>query len=166
MGGSVKFKSEAFRDLVSGGVVLVFCITIYASIPYQVVIEETGNLTAASVPSILLIIIGTLAAFLSLRGLISLHASPSDEDSTNKTTELKGMVYVLYAAFSLIVYVIAISWIGYLLSTMMILFFLSILFGQRVYWRILIFMIVVPPILFFFFRYTMFVLLPQGRLFE
>jgi len=158
--------STALRDLISGAVVLVFCISIYVSIPCQVVIEETGNLTAASVPIILLVVIGTLAASLTVRGVLGHRASPVEEYATDKTRDWKGMVYVAIAAVGLIVYVIALPWFGYLLSTMMTLGFLALLFGQRVYWRILVLMVLAPPILFFFFRYIMYVLLPQGRLFE
>ena len=162
--------SAAVRDLVSGAVVLIFCITIYLLIPTQVVIEETGGMTAASVPAILLFTIGALATLLLVRGVAAVRAAPSGGTATNgmtdKATDRKGLAYAAVAAAGLVVYVAAISWLGYLLSTALALCFLTLLFGQRVYWKILVLMAVAPPILFYFFRYTMFVLLPQGRLFE
>ncbi len=156
--------SEGGRDFISGGFLLVFCMVIYFSIPYQVDLEETGTLTAASLPAALTIIIGALSAYLLARGIRSTRTAGWN---TGEVDEKKGgFVYVAAVGLTLILYVILIPWLGYLLSTGLILGILSYLYGQRIYWQILVLMVVSPPVIYYFFRYTMLVLLPQGSLFN
>ena len=163
----IQIRAEAVRDLISGVIVLVFCTALYVSIPYQVVIKETGNgmITPASVPTILLVTIGTLAAFLTVRAVLVLRGNLGGSVGTDETTDRRGLAYVGITATILVVYAIVIPWLGYLLSTGMALGFLALLFGQRVQWQILVLMVLSPPILFYFFRYALFVLLPKGSLF-
>lgn len=64
-----------------------------------------------------------------------------------------------------VLYVVALPWLGYLISSAAYLGVLSLLFGNRRPLSVVVAMILVPAALFLFFEKYMIVLLPSARLF-
>jgi hypothetical protein len=152
------------RDAVSGGTLLVFGSALLFAIPYQVETLESDTLTPAFIPTAVTWIIVVLAAVLLARGIAGRRRNEGgDQPRPERWRQSLGVMGMVAGAA--VLYVLAIPVLGYLLASGLALGAFSYLFGHRKWWQILTLMIVTPPALFLFFRYTMLVLLPGGDLF-
>jgi len=151
------------KDIISGSVLLILSVALYVFIPSQVETVVGDTLTPASLPMAITILIGTLSAILTLNGLVAYRSS---EKNQSKKIEMRPLFYMGITAILMAVYVSFIPWMGYIVATAFALFCLSLLFGNRNWKQILAVMVIAPPAIMLFFRYTMLVLLPDGTFFN
>lgn len=157
------------RDSLSGAVLLALAIGLYRDIPDQVETLTGDSLTPASLPGALSALIALLAALLLVQGLLNMgraRVAAQDNPADNNSFSARGCAYVLATAGVAVLYAATIGWLGYLLASALAAGALALLYGHRRWGQILLMMIIAPPLIMFFFRYTMLVLLPEGRLFE
>jgi hypothetical protein len=152
---------QGSRDIASGGVLLVLSVALYLAIPGQVETLTGDTLTPASLPFAITGIIGVLSAVLLFQGIRTRRASAS----SGIAVETGGLLYVGATIVVMIAYAALIPWIGYIAATAAVLLLLALLFNNRNWKQILVMMVIAPPAIMIFFRYTMLVLLPQGKLF-
>lgn len=150
------------RDILSGGVLLVISIALYLIIPGQVETLEGDTLTPASMPMAIVAIIAALSLCLMVIGF----RQRVTEENPEPLIPDGSAIYIGGTAVVTLGYVAAIPIAGYIGATAVALFAFSRLFGNRNWKHILIMVIVAPPAILLFFRYTMLVLLPQGIWFE
>lgn len=151
------------QDILSGGVLLVLSVALYLAIPGQVETLEGDTLTPASLPLAITGVIGVLSAILLGQGIRDRHLSA---DTAQKAAAAKGLIYVAATIVVMVGYAALIPWLGYIAATVSVLVLLALLYGNRNWRQILIIIVIAPPLIMVFFRYTMLVLLPQGKLFE
>lgn len=152
--------------MVSGAVLLALSVALYVAIPDQVVTTEGDTLTPASLPTMLAVVIGALSAALLVQGLATRRraAALAEAEATAAGPRI-GYVTVAAVIAVATLYIAAIPRAGYLLGTGAALVALALLYGNRSWKQILLLALIAPPAILLFFRYTMLVLLPQGRLF-
>jgi putative tricarboxylic transport membrane protein len=153
---------QGARDIVSGGVILVLGIALFVLIPGQVETLEADTLTPAFIPLATTAIICVLAAILLAQGILA--RTPTE--SRAEPWSIRPLATMIVTVFVMLVYVGAIPWIGYIAATGAVLVLLALVYGNRSIVQIVILAVVAPPAILVFFRYTMLVLLPQGRLFN
>ena len=151
---------KSARDIYSGSVFLVLSILLYLVIPGQVETLESENLTPAFIPETMAISIGLLSLILLGQGIRNSAPVPGQP-----VWEPGGLKYVVAVILVAIGYTVLMPWVGYLVSTSLALGILCLIYGNRNWLQIIIIMIVCPPIIKIFFRYTMLVLLPKGSIF-
>jgi hypothetical protein len=152
---------QGSRDIISGSVLLVLSIALYMTIPGQVETLTGESLTPASLPFAITAIIGVLSAVLLIQGIRAARKSAS----AGITIDTGGLIYVGSTIVVMLTYVALIPWIGFIAATAAVLLLLAMLFNNRNWKQILIMMVIAPPAIMIFFRYTMLVLLPQGKFF-
>lgn len=153
---------QGSRDITSGSVLLVASIALYLLIPGQIETLDGDTLTPASMPMAITAFIAVLSAILVLSGV----RQRSQETSVNSLIPDGGGIYLSLSVVVMIGYVAVIPWAGYISATAVALLALALLFGNRNWKHILIMIVIAPPAILLFFRYTMLVLLPQGMLFD
>ena len=153
---------QGSRDIVSGGVLFAASVTLYLLIPGQVETLDGDTLTPASLPFAITALIAVLSAFLVMAGWRQRQRETVDEPLSPKGSG----IYLGTTVVTMIGYVAIIPWAGYIASTAAALLALALLFGNRSWKHILIMIVLAPPAILIFFRYTMLVLLPQGSFFE
>ncbi|MBF0280529.1 MAG: tripartite tricarboxylate transporter TctB family protein [SAR324 cluster bacterium] len=150
------------RDILSGSVLLIASLSLYLLIPGQVETLEGETLTPASMPMAIAAFIAVLSAILIFLGIrqrrLDLQEKPLIPEG--------GGIYLGATIVVMLVYVALISWAGYIAATALVLLALALLFGNRNWKHILLMMLIAPPLIMLFFRYTMLVLLPQGIFFS
>lgn len=139
--------------------------TIFIIVVFAIVLVMSFSLskTAGSVPR-LISIIGIVLSIISLVTDSKKNvAKPIDNNSTSD--ENQGIPFVKCFAF-IIAYLIAMIVLGFLISTILMLFFMTILLKYRKYKTSAIFSVITTAVLYFSFRYLFYVHLPVGILFE
>ena len=76
-----------------------------------------------------------------------------------------GDVHLLGAVAAMVIYVAVLPYVGYLLSTGVVLLALSLVYGNRRWPGMLATAVLVPPAIFYFFERVMIILLPRSSLF-
>lgn len=152
--------SQGRQDILSGTFLLVLSIILFLMIPSQVETTEGDSLTPASLPLIITAVIGVLSAALLFQGL----RAGWRNTSAGQTVGASGLLYVGATIAVMATYAGLINWAGYIAATLLALLALALLYGNRNWVQIAIIIIVAPPLILLFFRFTMLVLLPQGRL--
>ena len=153
---------DSLRDAVSGGVLLSLGTALALAIPHQVETLESDTLTPAFVPALMAGVVIVLSAILLVRGVYLARRDPGSGAERHPLA----MAYMTGVALVAMAYVALIPVLGFLLATGLALGGFSWLYGHRNRWQVLVLMLVTPPAVFFFFRYTMLVLLPPGSLFN
>jgi len=154
--------TQGVRDVYSGGVLLVLSIALFFVIPGQVETTVSDTLTPAFVPTTITVLIAALSAVLLVQGL---RSRAQETGGGNETITSGGLGYVAVTIGVIIAYAAAIPWLGYIPATAAVLLGLATLYGNRNWKQIVIIMVIAPPVIMVFFRYTMLVLLPEGKLF-
>ena len=153
--------TQGRQDVVSGAVLLVLSIALYLAIPGQVETLEADTLTPASLPFAVTALIGVLSAVLLFQGIRA-----GGFQSGGNAGGARGLVHVGLTLVVMGGYAASIPWAGYIPATIAALLLLTVLYGNRNWKQILLILVIAPPLILIFFRYTMLVLLPQGRLFD
>lgn len=165
----------AHRDLIAGGTVAALAAAALVVLPYQTQPGSGQIVSSASMPTWLawaLLVLGLLLMVSGARHWrlrptrrdTPTTAGPAPEDAPT-APHWHGIAFVLAVIAISILYAASLRWLGFPLTSALALAALSYLFGARHWQWILIPAIVLPAIVFVFFRYAMLVLLPTGRLF-
>ncbi len=150
-------------DAIVGGVILVFCTIVYLVIPLQIrefprYSAPTG-LSPAVFPKFSVLLIAGFSVVL----IISSVRSMGTFSRRDRRAPLMGnRVRVATTFAALVAYVYLLGIIGYLLLTPLALAFLMWYFGERRWFVIFSVVILTTTGLFYFFRYIMYIILPEG----
>lgn len=114
-----------------------------------------------------LVVILSLLLLLSacLRWRVQLKVAPPTADQSADTADVSAWRGTALLVWS-VLYLVALPWAGYLLSTIAYTGGLAGLFGNRRPLSILLLMLLVPVLLLFFFERYLRIWLPAGRLFQ
>ena len=154
-------------NVVIGGALLVFCVVVYLIIPLQVPelmrYDASMGLSPAVFPKLAVILIAALSLGLVLSGLRSQDIAPEEI----QWDLYKGPAIRVTTTFIiLVVYVYLIDIFGYLVITPLALVLLMRYFGQKNWFLILSLAILITAGLYAFFRYIMYIILPEGIFFS
>jgi hypothetical protein len=153
-------------NVVIGGVLFVFCVVVYLIIPSQVPelmrYDASMGLSPAVFPKLAVILIAAFSIGLLLSGLRSQNIAP-EEKRRNLYTGTA--VRVITTFIILVAYVYLIDIFGYLVMTPLALALLMWYFGQKNWFLILSLAILTTAGLYVFFRYIMYIILPESIFF-
>jgi len=154
-------------NVVIGGVLLVFCVVVYLIIPLQVPelmrYDASMGLSPAVFPKLAVILIAAFSLGLLLSGLRSQDIAPAEKQRDLYTGTA---TRVITTFIILVAYVYLIDIFGYLVMTPLVLVLLMWYFGQKNWFLILSLAILVTVGLYAFFRYLMYIILPEGIFFS
>lgn len=166
---------QAHRDLIAGGTVAALAAAVLVVLPYQTQAGGGQIVTSASMPTWLawaLLILGLLLMVSGARRWrlqptpqeTPTTAGPAPQDAPSDS-RWRSLAFVAAVIAIAILYAASLRWLGFPLASGLALAGLSYLFGARHWLTILGPAIVLPALIYVFFRYAMLVLLPTGRLF-
>jgi len=154
-------------NVIIGGVLLVFCVVIYLIIPLQVPelrrYDASMGLSPAVFPKLAVILIAAFSLGLLLTGLRSQDIAPAEKQPG---LYKEGATRVITTFIILVAYVYSIDIFGYLVMTPLALVLLMRYFGQKNWFLILSLAILITAGLYVFFRYIMYIILPEGVFFS
>jgi putative tricarboxylic transport membrane protein len=154
-------------NVVIGGVLLVFCVVVYLIIPLQVPelmrYDASMGLSPAVFPKLAVILIAAFSLGLLLSGLRSQDIAPAKKQRALYTG---AATRVITTFIILVAYVYLIEIFGYLMMTPLALVLLMRYFGQKNWFLILSLAILITAGLYAFFRYLMYIILPEGIFFS
>jgi putative tricarboxylic transport membrane protein len=131
-------------------------------------IDATGAyLTSTSMPIAVVMVMAGLAVLLLTGSVLRMGRTPPSQemsagDDDAGQTGLDRRIPILVGG--LVVYIAALPWLGYLLSSGVFLIGAGLLYGNRNWWVMLGLAVVLPGALLLFFEKVMIVLLPSARL--
>ncbi len=157
---------EIHPDAIIGGGLLVFCVVVYLIIPFEIQelmrYDASTGLSPAVFPKLSVFLIAGLSTILILSGLRSKNFAQG-EDRRARRTGIRARVITTFII--VVAYVYLIDILGYLVITPLALGLLMWHFGERRWLMILSSAILTTIGLFCFFRYIMYIILPEGILF-
>ena len=142
---------------------MLFTIAIIIVFAVVLVMSFSLSETAGSVPRLISIIGIILSVFSLIADAKKSVGNP--KDNSTASDENKGISFVKCFAF-IIAYLAAMVVLGFLISTILMLFFMTILLNYKNYKVSAIFSVVATVILYFSFKYLFYVRLPVGILLE
>jgi hypothetical protein len=152
-------------DVIIGGVLLIFCLVVYLIIPIQVPelrrYDASMGLSPAVFPKLAVFLIAGFSVVLVVFALRSKDVAFKDR----RFLEWGARARIIVTFGVLIAYVFLIDIFGYLVVTPLALAFLMWYFGERNWLLILPLAILITAGLFAFFRYIMYIILPEGIFF-
>jgi hypothetical protein len=153
-------------EVFIGGVLLIFCVAVYLIIPSQIPelmrYDASMGLSPAVFPKLAVFLIAGFSGLLILFGLRSKKDTMEDQGALKWETGLRAVVtFGILAA-----YVILIDIFGYFVMTPLALVVLMWYFGEKRWPLILSLSVLITISLFAFFRYIMYIILPEGIFFS
>ncbi len=142
---------------------ILFTIAIIVVFAIVLVMSFSLSETAGSVPR-LISIIGIILSVISLATDLNKNNGKPQGDNT-ASDENQGISFVKCFAF-IIAYLAALIVLGFLVSTILMLFFMTILLNYKNYKVSIPFSVITTAVLYFSFKYLFYVRLPIGILFE
>jgi len=158
---SRRFNGDSWVALGLIAANAVFLRDLLSSVPDGAYVKTT---TLPVALSLALIVLSIILLGWSLRRPSGRTAEPDEVDDSGGVLSPRMRVFVVVALT--IVYIAALPWFGYLLSSSIYFGGLSLMYGNRNLLSILVVMVAVPLFLMFFFEKFMIVLLPSARLFQ
>jgi len=154
-------------EVIVGGVLLVFCVVVYLIIPSQIQelrrYDASTGLSPAVFPKLSVFLIAGLSAIIILSSLRSKDVAPRED---RPALNMGSRARVITTFIILLAYVYLIGIVGYLVITPLALGLLMWYFGERRWLLILSLVILTTTGLFCFFRYIMYIILPEGIFFS
>jgi hypothetical protein len=152
-------------DAVIGGVLLIFCLVVYLIIPIQVPelrrYDASMGLSPAVFPKLAVFFIAGFSVVLVVLALRSKDIAFKDRRFLKRGARAR----IIITFCVLVTYVFLIDIFGYLVVTPLALAFLMRYFGERNWLLIVPLAIMITAGLFAFFRYVMYIILPEGIFF-
>lgn len=163
----------ADRDIIAGGTVAALAAAVLVVLPWQADSSAGRVVSSASMPTWLawaLLVLGLILAINGLRkrrldALATAYQAGTDDESAPPASQGRAALWVVAAIAIAVAYTASLRWLGFPIASAMALAALSVLFGARGWLTVIVPAIVLPAIVYVFFRYAMLVLLPTGRLF-
>ncbi len=154
-------------EVIIGGGLLVFCVVVYIIIPFEIQelmrYDASTGLSPAVFPRLSVFFIAGFSAVLILSSL-QLKDPAQVEGGQVRKTGGRSRVIIMFVI--LLAYVYLIEILGYLVITPPALVLLMWHFGERRWLLIISSAILTTTVLFLFFRYIMFIILPEGIFFS
>ncbi len=154
-------------DVVAGGVLLGFSVGVYLIIPIEIQelmrYDASMGLSPAVFPKLSVFLIAVFSAILILFGLRSKGIALGED---RQEPRMGSRARVITTFIIILVYVYLIGILGYLVITPLALITLMWYFGERRWLLILSLAILTTAALFYFFRYVMYIILPEGIFFS
>lgn len=119
-------------EIISGSVFLVAAVVLWLLVPSQINTMETSAINAQTVPKIVIGGMGIFSFCLLLQGIFTM---PKHEVVITKAAlvsdkfrkELKSIIY----AIIFLVYLVALTWLGFLISTILLTIAILLFYGAR-----------------------------------
>jgi hypothetical protein len=148
-------------------VLLVLCVVVYLIIPIEIQelmrYDASTGLSPAVFPKLSVFLIAGFSIVLIVSGLRWKHGVPSED---RRALGMGSRARVITTFMIILAYVFLIGILGYLVITPLALGLLMWYFGERRWLLILSIAILTTAGLFGFFRYIMYIILPEGMLFS
>lgn len=152
-------------DAIIGGGLLLFCVVVYLIIPFEIQelrrYDASTGLSPAVLPRLSVFLIAGFSVALILSGLRSKDLAHKEGQRVERTAN---RARVITTFIILLAYVYLLDILGYLVITPLALGLLMWHFGERHWLRVLATVLLTTTGLFGFFRYIMFIILPEGIL--
>ncbi len=150
-------------NMIIGGVLLIFSVVVYLIIPIEIQAlmryDASMGLSPAVFPKFSVFLIALFSVVLFISGLRSKGIAPGGD---RRAQAIGNRVRVVTTFAALVAYVYLLGMVGYLLLTPLALAFLMWYFGERRWFVIFSVVILTTTGLFYFFRYIMYIILPEG----
>lgn len=131
-------KIKLNSNMVTGGIFLAISGVLYALLPLQIKTYETGSITAATVPTLLLRILLICSGILLVQGLLSKEKKEYNLDaSLFRRDSLKRLKPAIYIAM-LLAYAVLMPCIGFIIASLLLANGILAYFGTRKWWFYLI----------------------------
>lgn len=131
-------KIKLNSNMVTGGIFLAISGVLYALLPLQIKTYETGSITAATVPTLLLRILLICSGILLVQGLLSKEKKEYCLDtSLFRRDSLKRLKPAIYIAM-LLAYAVLMPCIGFIIASLLLANGILAYFGTRKWWFYLI----------------------------
>ena len=131
-------KIRLNSNMVTGGIFLAISGVLYALLPSQIKTYETGSITAATVPTLLLRILLICSGILLVQGLLSKEKKEYCLDaSLFRRDSLKRLKPAIYIAM-LLAYAVLMPRIGFIVASLLLANGILAYFGTRKWWFYLI----------------------------
>lgn len=131
-------KIKLNTNMVTGAVFLVISAVLHVLLPFQIKTYETGSITAATVPALLIRCLLVCSAILLIQGVLSKEKKTYCIDAGLFTREsLKRLKPVIYMAM-LLAYAVLMPRIGFIIASLLLSNGILAYFGTRKWWFYLI----------------------------
>jgi hypothetical protein len=147
-------------NLIAASILLIFC-GWYAYLTYNLPDRNLpGTLGIDFMPWVLVICLGSLSGLLLIQGLVApAPTSPGTNDPSFSRREIIGVVSLTVLVF---LYIKAIAWLGYLISTPIYLASLMLVSGFRKWVHIILVSLLATGGIYLFFNKVFQIQLPGG----
>lgn len=127
-------KIKLNSNMVTGAIFLVLSILLRVLIPTQIKTYETGSLTAATVPTLLIRILLICSAILLAQGLLSRDKKEyCISTALFQKESLKRMKSAIYIAM-LLAYAVLMPYIGFIIASLLLSNGILAYFGTKKWW--------------------------------
>ena len=126
-------KIKLNSNMVTGGIFLAISGVLYALLPSQIKTYETGSITAATVPTMLLRILLICSGILLVQGLLSKEKKEYCLASLFRRDALKRLKPAIYIAM-LLAYAVSMPRIGFIVASLLLANGILAYFGTRKWW--------------------------------
>jgi hypothetical protein len=151
---------------------LLFGLAVLLLLPWQVVGESYDAVANVQSPaffpillSAMLVVFSAILAFSTARSGGQQDAAEDPLHLTDDARPIESPIKVAGVALCLILYYFALSLIGMIAASMILILVMSYIMGFRNFWIVGIVAVVIPLGIYFLFEKTLYVLLPAGKLF-
>lgn len=141
------------------GCLVVSLVFLYCSRTYPNLDADFMVVSAAMIPTIFSVIAVVMSVLLLVKAIVK-------PEFTEPLTELqkRGLIRGLLAIADCLVYVLLFKPLGYILSSMLAVFAMMLIFGNRKWWLMVLISVVLPILLYFAFHGLLQTNLPVGIL--
>lgn len=152
----LKYNSE----IISGSVFLVAAIVLWVLIPNQINTLETSEINAQTIPKLAIGGLGIFSFFLLMQGVFTIpkkevYVSRAGMASEKFRKEKKSLIY----AVILLLYLVAFTWLGFLVSSTLLTIAILLFYGTRK-WYYYAIPLTVILVVYFIFKILLRVSLP------
>lgn len=171
MGATINTSGHVAANLAVSAFGMLFGIAVFLLVPLQVGGEDYRAIANVQSPaffpillSAAVIVFSAILAFSTLR-----NAGRHDADDALHTGDdarpIEAPLKVVGVAACLVLYYFALSLIGMIAASIILILVMSYIMGFRNFWIAGLVAAVIPLSIYFLFEKTLYVLLPEGRLF-
>ena len=152
----LKYNSE----IISGSVFLIAAVVLWLLIPSQINTMETSAINAQTIPKIAIGGLGLFSLGLLLQGIFSVPKKDVVITRAGLMSDrfLKEFRSVVYAII-LLIYLVAITWMGFLISTVLLTIAILLFYGAR-RWYYYAIPLVMVGVVYFIFKMLLKISLP------
>lgn len=154
-----KSRHSFWMEIIFACVFSVLAMFLFIAAPCLIgdVILEPEEIPPIFFPRFILLIIFILSVTVILRAI---------HERNNITVDLNwlGAQRMIIMFISMIVYIFLFKRLGFIVSTSLLIFFLSWYYGNRNWIKLLALTIIFPPLIYFLFSRVFYILLPRGIL--